>query len=487
MMTENSLAQRLALSLIPLLLLSSVYAEDEKKKESKKSETVTIKTEPLKVEIKLKGFFEAVETSEISIRPEVWSGMSITGTAAHGDQVAADDLLVDIDKRKIDVAIEDLELQIVSTKLSLAQTEASLETLRKSVPQDLESARRAAEEAEENMQRYLEIDRPETIKDIEQQVEGARHGLLYQQEELDQLEKMYKADDLTEETEEIILTRARHGVKAAKYRLEKAISGQDHAMNVLVPRQTIDLRESEQAAALAFERVEATLPAGIREKEIAYQKQQVELEKTEKKLARMKDDRKLMTVRAPHAGTVYYGQAVRGQWADATVKAKTLVPGASVQPGSVLMTVVRNEDLFVRATAEEKQLADLHPGDPVAVTPAAIPGEKLAGSLKSISAIPVSPGKFDVQIDVELDEQANRLVAGMGCLAVIEVYRHPSAILVPKAAVAEEGDAEEEYVYLVDGKDKKKQRVRVGRSVGDRLEILRGLNPGDKIRAKNPD
>ena len=487
MMTENSLAQRLALSLIPLLLLSSVYAEDEKKKESKKSETVTIKTEPLKVEIKLKGFFEAVETSEISIRPEVWSGMSITGTAAHGDQVAADDLLVDIDKRKIDVAIEDLELQIVSTKLSLAQTEASLETLRKSVPQDLESARRAAEEAEENMQRYLEIDRPETIKDIEQQVEGARHGLLYQQEELDQLEKMYKADDLTEETEEIILTRARHGVKAAKYRLEKAISGQDHAMNVLVPRQTIDLRESEQAAALAFERVEATLPAGIREKEIAYQKQQVELEKNEKKLVRMKDDRKLLTVRAPHAGTVYYGQAVRGQWADATAKAKTLVPGASVQPGSVLMTVVRNEDLFVRATAEEKQLADLHPGDPVAVTPAAIPGEKLAGSLKSISAIPVSPGKFDVQIDVELDEQANRLVAGMGGLAVIEVYRHPSAILVPKAAVAEEGDAEAEYVYLVDGKDPNKQRVRVGRSVGDRLEILRGLNPGDKILAKNPD
>ena len=70
---------------------------------------------------------------------------------------------------------------------------------------------------------------------------------------------------------------------------------------------------------------------------------------------------------------------------------------------------------------------------------------------------------------------------------MIEVYRHPSAILVPKAAVAEEGDAEEEYVYLVDGKDKKKQRVRVGRSVGDRLEILRGLNPGDKILAKNPD
>ena len=487
MMIENSLAKRLVLSLIPLLLLSSVYAEDKKKQEEKKPETVTIKTELLKVEVKLKGFFEAVETSEIFIRPEAWSGMSITKAAGHGDHVAADDLLLDIDKRKIDVAIEDLELQIISAKLALAQTEASLETMRKSVPRDLESAKRAAEEAEENMQRYLEIDRPETIDDIEQQLEGARHGLLYQQEELDELEKMYMADDLTEETEEIILTRARHGVKAAKHRLEKAISGQDHAMNVLLPRQTIDMREAQQAAALALERAETTLPASIKEKEIGYQKQQVDLQKMAKKLTRIKDDRKLMTVRAPHAGTVYYGQAVRGQWPDATAKGKTLVAGASVQPGSVLMTVVRNENLVVRATAEEKQLVDLHPGDSVAVTPVAIPGEKLAGSIKSVSSIPVSPGKFDVQIDVELDEQANRIVAGMGCSAVIEVYRHPSAILVPKAAVAEEGDAEEEYVYLVDGKDKKKQRVRVGRTVGDRLEILRGLNPGDKILAKNPD
>ena len=487
MMTKTSFAKQMLLILTPLLLLSSAYAEDAKKKESKSPEPVTIKTEPLKVEIKLKGIFEAVETSEIFIRPEVWSGLSVTEAAEHGEQVAADDVLLEIDKRKIDVAIEDLELQIVSAELALAQTEASLETLRKSVPQDLESARRGAEEAEENMQRYLEIDRPEMIKDIEQQVKGARNGLLYQQEELDQLEKMYKADDLTEETEEIILTRAKHGVEAAKHRLEKAVSGQDHALNVLLPRQTIDLREAEQSAALVLERAEAKLPATIKEKDLAFQKQDVELEKLNKKLARMKSDRKLMTIRAPHDGMVYYGQAVRGQWPDATAKGKALVSGANVQPGDVLLTVVRNEDLVVRATAEEKQLADLQPGDPVVVAPTAIPGEKLAGSLQRISAIPVSPGKFDVQIDVELDEQANRIVAGMGCQATIEVYRHPSAILVPKAAVAEEGEDDEEYVYLLDGKEKKKQRVRVGRHVGDRLEILRGLNPGDKILAKNTD
>ena len=188
MTIESSLVKRTVLIFVPLLLLGSFVAAEEKKTapESKAPATVTIKTEPLKVEVELQGFFEAVDTTEMSIRPEAWSGLSIAKAVGHGDEVAADDVLVQLDTRKIDIAIEDLELQIVTAELAVAQTEASLETFRKSVPQDLESIRRAAEEAEENMQRYLEIDRPETIKDIEQQVKGARHGLLYQQEELDQ-------------------------------------------------------------------------------------------------------------------------------------------------------------------------------------------------------------------------------------------------------------------------------------------------------------
>ena len=72
---------------------------------------------------------------------------------------------------------------------------------------------------------------------------------MYQKEELEQLERMYKADDLTEETEEIILTRAQHGVDAAKYRLKKAIAAQDRFLNVVLPRQAEDFRHREQQAA----------------------------------------------------------------------------------------------------------------------------------------------------------------------------------------------------------------------------------------------
>ena len=475
-------------SLIAAEEKKNLIAAEEKKKDSKSSETITIKTEPLNVKVRLKGFFEAVETSEISIRPEVWSGLSVETAVDHGEQVKADDAVLELDTRKIDIAIEDLEMQITSAQLALDQAESALESLHKSVPQDLEASKREADEADENMQRFVEIDREQSIQDIEQQLKSTRNGLLYQQEELDQLEKMYKADDLTEETEEIILTRAQHGVDSAKYRLKKVLAAQDRFLNVELPRQAADLHHLQQRAALNLAKVEFALPPSIKEKELALAKQRVDLEKLERKLARMQSDRKLMTLYAPHAGTVYYGQPVRGQWPDSTAQGKSLVPGSAVQPGAVVMTIVRNEDLIVRATVAEKQLSDLKVGDAVTVIPAALPGHKITGSLQQISSIPVSPEKFDAEIDVELDQPAVHIVAGMACEAVIQGYKHPSAILVPKNAVADTGDEGKEFVYLVDEKgEKKQQSVRVGRHVGDRIEILRGLKPGDKILEKNPD
>ena len=49
----------------------------------------------------------------------------------------------------------------------------------------------------------------------------AKDTLEYEEEELRQLEKMYKADEATEETEKIVLKRARDTVKRAKFVLER--------------------------------------------------------------------------------------------------------------------------------------------------------------------------------------------------------------------------------------------------------------------------
>jgi multidrug efflux pump subunit AcrA (membrane-fusion protein) len=65
----------------------------------------------------------------------------------------------------------------------------------------------------------------------------------------------------------------------------------------------------------------------------------------------------------------------------------------------------------------------------------------------------------------------------MSADAEIIVYEKKDALLVPKAAVKHEGDRD-----LATMKDGKTVPVKIGRTEGDRVEILEGLKAGDEIR-----
>ena len=60
--------------------------------------------------------------------------------------------------------------------------------------------------------------------------------LAYAAEELNQLKKMYEADDLTEETEEIILQRAQYQYERAKFSHEAAKIRNEETLQVQLPR-----------------------------------------------------------------------------------------------------------------------------------------------------------------------------------------------------------------------------------------------------------
>ena len=52
-------------------------------------------------------------------------------------------------------------------------------------------------------------------------LKSSEQYLAYAAEELNQLKKMYEADDLTEETEEIILQRAQYQYERAKFSMKQ--------------------------------------------------------------------------------------------------------------------------------------------------------------------------------------------------------------------------------------------------------------------------
>ncbi len=117
---------------------------------------------------------------------------------------------------------------------------------RKTTPLDLAANERAEKINTEDRKYYFDVQRPFNLKMADFNLKRARNSLEYTEEELRQLEKMYAADNVTEETEAIVLKRARDQLESAKVMVESSQISRDHELNFDIPRSDDRTRESSQ-------------------------------------------------------------------------------------------------------------------------------------------------------------------------------------------------------------------------------------------------
>jgi HlyD family secretion protein len=458
-----------------------------------KGPTYKIEKEPFKVEVTLKGVFEAEEMTPVALNLEAWSqsgggSLLVHKAVEHGTQVRKGDTLLWLDLDRIDQAIRDLEAEGHLTELTIQLTEKELPILERAVPVDLAAARRAQKIAAEDLQKFLEKDRAFGEKSAEFSVKSAREYLEYAQEELRQLEKMYKASDLTEDTEQIILKRQRNYVERAAFYLTMSEKYREDTLKVILPRRDQLLREDSEKLTIALGKANATLPLMLNQKRLTLSKMKYDRDKAADRLTKLKRDREAMTVKSPADGLVYYGRCLRGQWTTASTMADKLQRGGQIQPQEVVLTIVQPKSLFVRAEAEEKDLGYLRPGTEAKAIATAHPEVKLKARIESASAVPVTPGKFLARVAVEIQQEANPLMPGMACSVKLVPYLKALALTVPASAVfTDELDEEHHYVYATgEGGEPVKRSVKVGKKTHQKAEILEGLKEGEEILLHKP-
>jgi hypothetical protein len=274
----------------------------------------------------------------------------------------------------------------------------------------------------------------------------------------------------------------------AKFFLTMTENRINDILKVTLPRQEQMLREMASKQTVAWEKAQATLPLALRQKELALEKAKYDSEKAAEKLARLKRDRTLLAMTAPTDGIVYYGKCVRGNWATASQIAGRLVRGGTVQPEEVILSIVNPATQFVRATVEEKDLANVKTGQKARVTATATPDAKLAARVQEVSNVPISPGNFEAKIALDSASGAG-VMPGMACTVKLVPYQKSDALTVPAVAVfTDELDDDKQYVYQ-SGKDgtSEKRTVTVGKTSGGKTEILAGLQEGDEILLEKPN
>jgi RND family efflux transporter MFP subunit len=458
-------------------------------KKTDKPPTHKVEKEPFKVELSLKGYFDAKEVEELCLRPEaftpdVQAALVVQNALQPGTRVKKGDTVVWFKLDKIDRMIHDLETERAVSDLALRLAEQELPVAEKIAPVDMAAAERANRIAQEDMKKFLEVDRPLAEKNAEFSVKEAQHYLEYAQEELKQLEKMYRSGDIREETEEIIVRRQRNRVEESEFNLKNTQIRRDQTLKVDLPRKEQTLKENVTKESLALEKAQHEIPLSLNQKRVNVERQKYEQKKLDDRIAKLKRDRETMTVKAPIDGIVHYGKSNRGQWS--TALENRLLHGGTFMPDEVFVSIVAERPLEVRATAEEKDLRDIRPGQSVQIVPTAFPLHKLPGKIERLVAVPSNPGNFDVFVSVDCPGQYPML-AGWASTVKVRAYANPEALTVPtKAVFAETLDEDRHYVYVWTVDKAEKRSVTVGRAAGDDTEITSGLKPGDQVLLEKP-
>ena len=163
-----------------------------------------------------------------------------------------------------------------------------------------------------------------------------------------------------------------------------------------------------------------------------------------------------------------------------TVSARSATVGAIVQPGQELFRLIRGSRLEWRAEVGAADLAQLKPGQQVALT--APGGGKVEGVVRALAPT-VDPRTATAVVYVDLPAAAagapGKLSAGMFARGEFMLGAKPALTLPQSALLLREGFA---YVYRIEGNKVTQTKVTVGRRLDDRVEIA-GIDAGGRFVA----
>jgi RND family efflux transporter MFP subunit len=157
---------------------------------------------------------------------------------------------------------------------------------------------------------------------------------------------------------------------------------------------------------------------------------------------------------------------------------KQALKGLHVMPGQSLYKVSDLSVVWVEAEVYESEIAAIRVGDAASVTVDAYPGERFAG--RAIYIYPYLDDKTRTnKVRLQLPNRDGRLKPGM--YANVELTsRGRSGLVVPTNAVLDSGTEQVVFVAQGDGLFQPR-KVKIGRRLGDAIEVLEGLKEGDQV------
>ncbi len=166
------------------------------------------------------------------------------------------------------------------------------------------------------------------------------------------------------------------------------------------------------------------------------------------------------------------------------IQHKFVNPGAYVEAPTAVFTLVDNQRLELESPVPSSELSPIRPSQPVTFAVASYPGETFEGNVVEINpALDTDTRSAKVRIRVE--NRRGRLKAGMFAQGEIRTGAERPTVLVPSSAVSrDDRSSKDAFVFVVENGKAVRKPVRIGRERNGSLEVVEGLQPGDRLIAE---
>lgn len=429
-----------------------------------------VEVAPFEIKTELEGVLIPTKTQTFSLSPKRWSKFTVKNVPDHGAEVKKGEALITLDTKGIDKSIVALTDDVATKELQLAIAQRELAELQQKNALALAAAKRTLEEAEADFEYYKTTGLPTKKDDANYSIVRAKDYLTYSNEELVQLLKMYQEDDITEETEEIILVRQKASVRDAERNLAETERKAALTLETTLPRLTKSYEIAIENASIAYATAKLNLAREYELKKIQVGASTRALEDAKEALAETQADRKLFETAAEFDGNLLYGELVKGTWNKGKTTEFLKVNGSLPTESVVLTLVAKDSPLSLQALVSSKraqeitELAAQAPAESEALTVAAYPD---VNGKHLVSLAPDAPAAFQFPGLTEKQD--------------VVFYENKTAITIPAATVkmAEDGSS---YVLVKLSEGEPEQRpIELGRKSGESVEILSGLEEGQVI------
>lgn len=420
--------------------------------------TVPVGEEDLNVEIQASGRVEPIKSVNVSPKEP---GRLVKLLVEQGDRVKAGQTLAIMENAELATQTNQATAELKQNRASLAESQAKIDA-------EIAQAQARLRQLEAKLNQ-VQSRIPRDIEQTKAQINAAESRLNLVQERLKRNQYLLEEGAITQDAFDEVGDNAQ-SAKSSINELRQRLKQQQSTGGAEVEQIEAEIRE----ARISLEQKQATAPDEIAGLEASLEQAEVGLERAE---IQYEDS----IVKAPFDGTVTQRYAVEGSFVAPSTS------GSSTASASATSILALAQGLEVVAKVTELDIGQLQPGQKVKIVADAYPDRVFEGEIKRIAPeaiIEENVTSFEVRIKLLTGQDTLR--SKMNVDVTFIGKKLSDSLVVPTVAIFTE-DGEQGVMIPDENNRPQFQPVRVGLYLGDRTQILEGLEANQKVFIDLPE